>query len=270
VQQDVWSPTRLVDIRTHDELEWQLDLPATNSRPRPVYITLSYRWSSDDDFKLTEVKLKSGFRGRIKDLPRTFRDAVMVARSLSVRYIWVDRLCIVQDSKVDWERESVEMGRVYANSFCNIAASASTSPKGGLFRTRNPEDIRPGCVMGKFGTSERIICNVFDQGLIKRQVLNGPLYRRGWVFQERILAPRTIHFAEDQVFWECFTELKCEVFPEGFPFLTSVKSDFNSFLGTPGTSTLEDMAVHLWDGLVRQYTKCSFTRESDKLVAFLA
>lgn len=268
MQQDMWSPTRLVDIGTHDEPEWNLDLPSTNSRPKPVYITLSYRWGSDDDFSLTEEKLKSGFRGRIEDLPQTFRDAVVVARLLSVRYIWVDRLCIVQDSKADWERESVEMRRVYANSFCNIAASASTSPKGGLFRTRNPEDIRPGRVIGTFGTLKRITYDVFDEKYLERQVFSGPLHRRGWVFQERVLAPRTIHFAEDQVFWECFTEVKCEAFPGGMSLMGSLKSGSDFLSGTSGSGTFDRNTFMLWDQLVEQYTQCKFTRESDKLVAF--
>jgi hypothetical protein len=143
VQQDTWSPTRLIDIGLHDESEWKLVLPPASGCPRPLYITLSYRWGSEEDFKLTEENLQSGFHGHIKDLPQTFRDAVLVARLLSVQFLWIDRLCIVQNSKTDWDRESVEMRRVYANSSCNIAASASTSPKGGLFRTRNPQDTRP-------------------------------------------------------------------------------------------------------------------------------
>ena len=273
VQQNTWCPTRLVDIGDHSELDWKLHQPLKSGCPRPVYITLSYRWGSDDDFKLTKDKLRSGFHGRIEDLPQTFKDAVQVARLFSVRYLWVDRLCIIQDSKHDWDQESIEMRRVYTNSFCNIAASTSTSPKGGLFRSRNPENTRPGCVMAKSPTSYQMLYHVFDRSYLARQVFAGPLHRRGWVFQERILAPRTIHFAEDQVIWECFTELKCEAFPAGMPFMRSVKSDFDFMSDTPGTGAfkktpLDLMTARLWDSLVEQYTQCSFTRESDRLVAF--
>ena len=146
---------------------------------------------------LTESDLKSEFRGRIEDLPRTFKDAILVARRLSVRYLWIDRLCILQDSKMDWERESLAMRHVYANSLCNIAASASTNPEGGLFRSRDPEHIRPGFVRAAFATSEYKFYHIVDKNYSDRQVFAGPLQRRGWVFQERILAPRTVHFTED-------------------------------------------------------------------------
>ena len=273
VQQDGWCPTRLIDIGNHDEEEWQLYIPPKSGCTRPVYITLSYRWGSDDAFKLTEEKLRSGFHGRIEDLAQTFKDAVMVARLLSVRYLWVDRLCIVQDSRLDWETESVEMRRVYANSFCNIAASASTSPKGGLFRSRNLENIQPGWVVKESETSEENRYHVVDMDYLNRQVYAGPLHRRGWVFQERMLAPRTIHFAEDQVVWECFEELKCEQFPKRIPMIFPIKSDFDILASAPGISTVEKTLhesniARLWDSLLRSYTHCSFTKESDRLVAF--
>jgi hypothetical protein len=35
------------------------------------------------------------------------------------------------------------------------------------------------------------------------QVDHGLVNKRAWVFQERILSPRIIHFARDQIFWEC-------------------------------------------------------------------
>ena len=33
--------------------------------------------------------------------------------------------------------------------------------------------------------------------------LASPLSGRGWVLQERLLAPRTLHFGREQLFWEC-------------------------------------------------------------------
>lgn len=36
--------------------------------------------------------------------------------------------------------------QIYANAVCDIAASASDSPEGGLFQTRNIQDIRPGII----------------------------------------------------------------------------------------------------------------------------
>lgn len=268
-----WCPSRLLDIGDHDQTEWRLYLTSEGQDPPPAYITLSYRWGSNNDFKLTQANLSTGFKGQIEDLPQTFKDAIVVARLLSVRFLWIDRLCITQDSKADWDIESVTMRDVYANSLCNIAASASTDPDGGLFRSRVPSRVQPGVLTASFATPETTSYYVFNENYVDRQVSSGPLQSRGWVFQERMLAPRTIHFAKDQVFWECFDEFKCESVPEGVLPGSVCKRDVACQLGlsqddasrsAPDSSETNS----LWGGLMEQYTKCSFTKETDRLVAF--
>lgn len=44
-----------------------------------------------------------------------------------------------------------------------------------------------------------------------------PLLRRGWVLQERVLSPRTLHFTSTQMFWECNQKIACETFPRQMP-----------------------------------------------------
>ena len=58
-------------------------------------------------------------------LPKTFRDAVIITRKLDVRYLCIDSLCIVQDDMQDWQTESAVMANVFQNSLVTIAASAS-------------------------------------------------------------------------------------------------------------------------------------------------
>jgi hypothetical protein len=69
----------------------------------------------------------------IHTMPKTFQDAVKVTRALGISYIWIDSLCIVQDSSEDWLKESQQMESVYSNSYCNIAATKSADSDGGLF-----------------------------------------------------------------------------------------------------------------------------------------
>jgi hypothetical protein len=78
--------------------------------------------------KTTQTSLES-HQARIAyhDLPLTFRDFIDIARRLDVRYVWIDSLCILQDSKEDWESEAVQMGDVYSKSYLTIAASGSAS-----------------------------------------------------------------------------------------------------------------------------------------------
>lgn len=271
MQSAPWCPTRLLYIGLEGDTEWELHLPSERGFTPPKYITLSYRWGSNQKFQLTDRKLKKGFRGRIQDLPTTFKHAIHVARQLSVQYLWIDRLCIVQDSQVDWEYESRTMRDVYTNSLCTIAASASHDPNGGLFRSRDPEDLRPILVVAKFDMTGKKYYYMTEEDYYDHGVTNNPLQKRGWVFQERLLAQRTVHFTEKQVFWECAEETKCEArrrkgywdtlrfYGRGWKDL-----ELNKSTQEPGCSKAYD----LWDALVQSYTKRDLTRESDRLVAF--
>lgn len=266
-----WCPTRLIDIGGYGDSNWSLFLRPDDGSSLPGYATLSYRWGSNSDFKLTRSKLETGFHGRIDDLPRTFREAVVVVRRLSVRYLWIDRLCIIQDSQEDWRRESMTMKDVYANSICNIAASASTDPEGGLFRIRNPDDAASGLVKGSLGMSPDTLCRIYEDKYAERHLFSASLHRRGWVFQERILAPRVVYFANDQVFWECFNELKCERFPHGIPLGHSSKRLLRKWMDLAHSNgeleLCSDRVFFHWSDLVNSYSRCELTNESDRLIA---
>jgi hypothetical protein len=67
-----------------------------------------------------------------KDLPKTFKHAVQVALSLSITYLWIDSLCIIQDDPSDWELESAKMASIYAHSYLNLAAIDSQNSHGGF------------------------------------------------------------------------------------------------------------------------------------------
>ncbi|KAH8597031.1 hypothetical protein B0O99DRAFT_509108, partial [Bisporella sp. PMI_857] len=61
----------------------------------------------------------------VKSLMKTFQDAMYVAMKPGFCYIWIDSLCIVQDSKSDWTREALKMRTVDSNSDLNIAATSA-------------------------------------------------------------------------------------------------------------------------------------------------
>lgn len=111
-----YCPTRLIDIGTTDDGNWKLYEGTDNP---PAYLTLSHRWGPFQPLKLERSSLADFRRGMpVSKLPKTFRDAITVARHLSVRYLWIDSLCIIQDSLDDWQNEASRMCGVYANRFC--------------------------------------------------------------------------------------------------------------------------------------------------------
>lgn len=66
-------------------------------------------------------------------MPQNFQDAIVITRALGSRYIWIESLCIVQDSNADWAYEGSQMDKAYKFARLTLAAaSASTSEHGFL------------------------------------------------------------------------------------------------------------------------------------------
>src|ERR1700760_2111274 len=92
-------PTRLLDISNEEP---RLCL-AEEVESSVKYAALSHCWGSLDYVKLTTATFES-FRLRIPSeaLPKTFKDAIKIAQFFGFRYLWIDSLCILQDSTEDW------------------------------------------------------------------------------------------------------------------------------------------------------------------------
>jgi hypothetical protein len=58
----------------------------------------------------------------MSSLPKSFQDAVVVTRALVLVYLWIDSLCIIQDSRADWYAESSKVHQYYQNAFVTISA----------------------------------------------------------------------------------------------------------------------------------------------------
>lgn len=49
---------------------------------------------------------------QFNDLPKSFQDAVTICVALDIDYIWIDSLCILQDSPQDWAIQGSKMAQV--------------------------------------------------------------------------------------------------------------------------------------------------------------
>ncbi|KAH6894632.1 heterokaryon incompatibility protein-domain-containing protein [Thelonectria olida] len=217
-----WKPTRLLRIM-EDAASFKLCY-GDSLHPQTRYAALSHCWGSQPLFSLSSSnldRLTGGIDTSV--LPKTFRDAMNFAHSMDLEYIWIDSLCIIQDSDDDWRYESARMSNVYQNALFNIAATAATNAHEGMFYARDPIKIIPPrvhvCWDGKWpwypetkirGWYYLTLAEAFEL-----DVLSAPLNQRGWIFQERALSPRVFHFSRDQVYWECCSLQASEAFPEG-------------------------------------------------------
>ncbi|KAL3296486.1 heterokaryon incompatibility protein, partial [Colletotrichum asianum] len=256
-----WLPTRLVDIGLEDDQKWKVLVTKDDvGADVPIsYITLSYRWGSRQTTRLSSSNLPSFRAGKpVSLLPLTFRDLFVVARHVGIQYLWIDCLCIIQDSVADWDAEASTMRNIYANAFCNVAATASNDPDGGLFRERDTNSIRPGLVESTLTTGSLERNLIFTSNYWYNRLYRGTLHHRGWVFQECFLAPRLLYFTQDQIMWECGQTHKCEGFVDGVP----------GHEPSVDQSQKTERTLREWTHLVMQYSECHFTRPEDRLNAF--
>jgi len=218
------------------------------------YAALSYCWGPPlDAHKQCKTERKS-LKERLHaipfvDLTPVVRDAVVIARRLSIPYLWVDSLCIIQDDTMDWENEASLMGLVYSNAHITICSlSASTCQNGFLER---PSQTR------EFSNVE------FDE-MIKDWRCSS-WSTRGWTFQEEKLSTRLVYFGASKIHFCCGNWIYTEDQP------TSSEVYERSIIDL-GRLSLRNNRVQLlmdfWTwALVPQFSEREFTKAEDKLPA---
>jgi hypothetical protein len=143
-------PTRILDLTSRCATSLAL-IESRDGPTKGCYATLSHCWGAAH-FISTKRETLEKHKTSIEwdELPKTFQDAIVVARALGIRFLWIDSLCIVQDDKADWERESRCMATIYSKSFLNIAATGSADSTGGCFSRRHLMHVSPTCSTESF------------------------------------------------------------------------------------------------------------------------
>ncbi|KAH6870967.1 heterokaryon incompatibility protein-domain-containing protein [Thelonectria olida] len=230
------------------------------------YVVLSHCWSTPtNEEKKRFCTTKSNYQHRLQgftcdDLPKTFQDAVRVTRELKKQYLWIDSLCIIQGDDDDWKKEAGEMENVFDSAYCAIATSSAPNWRDGFLEwgldSQNIEiqDIRGGSTY---------TCD------FNKDVDWSALSGRAWVLQERVLSRRIIHFAAEQMHWECGEGVRCENFtglecPPGRQHFI-VDPNFPDRLRTSGYDRTVDFVRFLFE----KYSKCGLTVKSDRDTAII-
>ncbi|PMD15972.1 HET-domain-containing protein, partial [Hyaloscypha hepaticicola] len=245
------------------------------------YLALSHCWGpsvSGERLITTKATLESRLKSiPLSKMPSNFFDATIITRKLGYRYLWIDSLCIIQDSREDWETESANMGNIYTNTSLTLAAAAAKDSDGGMLGSI--VILEPGV---KFP--------VVEEGWTQC-VVDGPLAHRGWCLQERLLSYRTLYYGERQIYWQCASSRKAAdggEIPEGrsdsaggvsnelseWPDLLGLKqlqcSPINNRTGlaqSKNRAEIEKMAYRIWRNVISLSTKRQLTKKWDKLPA---
>ncbi|KAJ8112221.1 hypothetical protein OPT61_g5361 [Boeremia exigua] len=233
------------------------------------YATLSHCWGSSMPIKMTIQNindLKSPTP--VERLGQTFRDAIKTALELGLEYIWIDSLCIIQDSTEDWHRESVKMSLVYGNSMCNIAATTASDNDAGCFRPHNENTLEPVKI-----TFEKSSVYLTDTQHWAQRFQAELLNQRAWVVQERLLSPRNIHYDRDQLVWECNELFASERFPKGFGgLINKTAKPLRISLDTARLNGQEEAILgqslrQVWRPAVNKFAFTNITKPTDRHIA---
>jgi len=191
-------PGRLLEIDATDSKR-TLRLLDTKNLDSVEYIALSYCWGREQSVTCTKSTLpKLQVSILVSDLPSTIQDAVTVCDELSIAYLWVDALCIIQDDQYDKTTEIAKMPYIYGNASLTIAAASSRTVDDGFLHQRAVTSPTA------FKLSYRCHDNVL--GSVTIFILDTtpePLDERGWTLQERLLSKRFLQFGSRSTRWYC-------------------------------------------------------------------
>lgn len=269
-------PSRVIDIGETEEDRLRILLPKGRVGK---WVALSHRWPS------TGVRFMKATRSNIEDLqcgflpgslPSTFQDAIKITRALGIRFLWIDSLCILQDSLEDWNEEAGRMAEIFANAYVTIAAAATKDCFGGILVQREWAPRSKPCklpVPSKEGLGSVFIDFCIDKNDNSSSIDSkgdiNYLKDRAWCFQECRLSHRLLTFDRLQMSYTCLRHgLHEDRHPVPY-FIKEYKNDFLPHL--KGTLSNDTTRLHdtlkIWYRILSDYTTCNLTFSSDKLVA---
>ena len=281
-------PLRLLDVRK-DKLHLVLlgDEPSLELR----YATLSHCWGGKLPL-FTSRATREDFEESIPEdaLPQTFLDAVEIARSLDIPYLWIDALCIVQDDIDEWQREAAKMHHIYSGSSLTIAASdskdssvgcftnnfslprpsidyllQSQSKEHGVHHSRNADSNHQSpegayvVSLGMPGWSSKVMARV-QLGTPWSAQRTKNLSTRGWVLQEQLLSSRIVHCMRSDVHWQCRHTYKTQA--GQIIDNEALLEDGNNFAYSPSK-----MQERTWCNWMEDYSTRNFSITDDRIPA---
>ncbi|KAH8649308.1 heterokaryon incompatibility protein-domain-containing protein, partial [Xylariales sp. PMI_506] len=199
------------------------------------YVALSYCWGKTPQVKLLKANLddfsKKGVA--VSTLPKTIRDSIVATRKLGIKYLWVDSLCIIQDSVEDKDKEIVGMAKVYKNATITISAAAATDCGEGFLEDRSA---------------------VQELNLFSDEAIN----TRAWTYQESTLAPRLLIFGSGPPQWHCKEN-------------DSILADQTLRYMDRPAAPQDDIGSWLtWFPVLQNYSQRALSYQTDKLAALSA
>ena len=195
-----------------------------------------------------------------------------------MEYLWIDALCelhpsspatdcsndlgIVQDDLGDWNRIAATMANIYRHAYLTIAATGSNNSEEGCFR-----NVSTGAIARPLRKTPGMVVRERRWPDLPLQVLKDsdefadyPLLHRAWVYQERRMSRRMVHFTNSQLVWEC------QRFIQGEDGATLNKEESAAVCSDGSSASIGPD----WPTTVEEYAHLRLSFEKDRLPAISA
>ncbi|KAF4426390.1 hypothetical protein CFRS1_v009752 [Colletotrichum fructicola] len=226
----------------------------------------SYVWGTDETAytTLTDNVMLHRMHGGLEDvllrLPKAIQDAIDLVRRLGFKYMWIDRLCIVQNSSRSWKLNAFNMDLIYGNAALTICAADGDASIG--LRAMRPSTRNTKQYKRMINPHLELMVTRPPEIYIRSSEWN----ERAWTFQERLLSRRCLIFTNGRVYFQCrSTGMSEDIFGDqkgaGWS-LDLVDAPMQMF------RQLDDRAFWVYMKCVELYTERKLTQAKDIQAAF--
>jgi hypothetical protein len=289
-----YLPTRVLDLSDFDAGRVKLHV---SQGEKAQYAALSYCWGQTPQLTTTGETLKHSVQEGIKieELPKTLQDALYTTKQLGIPYLWIDSLCIIQDSFEDKSAEITRMPQIYKNAVVTLSAAIAPDCGQGFLEDRQevrrrvqsafrlpllPDD--EALYVDTPAIGEVFLCLDQDLGFNIKDFADEPINKRAWTLQESWLSPRLLIYGSGPLKWQCLSKSithgdespRIDSFESDFrgrsKFFTSrdlAQGDIDPQLQLTYTSEQREVLLTEWKHLVYLYTRRSLSFADDKLPA---
>lgn len=276
-------PARVLKMYPSNE-NISVQLIETDGKMKGTYACLSYCWGHQSKENQIGQTLRQNIEQYkqaipVQELPSTIVDTIRLCCKLGIEFLWVDRLCIVQDKdpdtdRDDWKIEASKMCDYYSQSaltvsvpICSESSQSFLAERQKGFKEQSQFAIveyldeesksksslwLTSYLNGNKGSWS--LQNPWIDFAGKRDSEGNGWSGRGWTFQEWMLSPRVLHI-NGLTLWDCFdgyaNELDHREMKE--PTLKRSPEEFGKDIS--------------WGQIVEEYSNRQVTKKTDRLPA---
>ncbi|KAL4260578.1 hypothetical protein AB1N83_008981 [Pleurotus pulmonarius] len=286
--EDPALPTRVIDCQDPTRPKLVTFRPTVHGK----YLALSYVRGEPQPHCTNTQNVSIYHEGiDIAPLPKTIRDAINLTHSFGISYLWIDTLCIIQDSHEDKVQQLAQMPNIYSQAYFTIIAASASKVGEGFLQDRSPPP-RPDTSLPIWCSRSRRLGTVSLRGNAsyyneeaREHVLSAdsdPIHDRGWCLQEYFLSPRALVYTSRTLQYHCqmvkqdvgairnnSDSERFFVHPKGLYNHSEIDWRSPDFLqGGPEWDQYMANVLSLWGIVLQEYSRRCISYPSDKLMAF--